>query len=97
MFVLGLILIWIGLLLVIKKKITLLHKYHYDKVDEKEYDAYTKSIGIPITYIGFSLIISAFINYFLKTYLGFIYLAISFIGAIIYLIKGQKKYQGGII
>ncbi len=49
---LGSIICILGLLIWLKQKITLIHKYHYKNVKEKDKKAYTRLMGIAMFLMG---------------------------------------------
>jgi len=96
MTIVGIIFIWIGILIWKKEKISLIHSYHYKKVKEENKKAYTEQMGKGISILGFGMILTGILNYTLNTILGWIVLVISFVLGFAFIIKAQKKFNGGI-
>ena len=71
----GILLTVIGYLIWVKKKISLLHSYHYDKVAEADKSLFCTLCGIGITVIGIGTIAAAVILGLTDSLLSFIALA----------------------
>ena len=89
----GLICIVIGYLIGVKKKITLLHDYHYSKVTEADKKAFWMGMGIML--IGIGLLVMAVILAVMKILLSIIAFAVCFAAGAALLIYAGKKYNAG--
>lgn len=90
---LGLILIVCGYLIWKKEKISLIRRYHYKRVKEKDKKIYCTEIGTALIIFGLSFIIMWFINYFTNVSYGILVLAIGFITGMILFIHAEIKYN----
>ncbi|SMP72745.1 DUF3784 domain-containing protein [Anoxynatronum buryatiense] len=95
MSIVGVIFIWMGFLIWKKEKISLIHSYHYTKVKEENKKAYTEQMGKGVTIIGFGIIVTGVIGYVTKTTYDWIFFVLCFVLGFVFIIKAQKKYNGG--
>ena len=91
--VVGLILIVLGYLIWVKKKITLLHDYHYDKVKEEDKDVFCTLSGLGVFVLGVSFLVTAVIIAITESALSFIAMAVGFVVSITMLIYAGRKYN----
>ena len=91
--VVGLILIVLGYLIWVKKKITLLHDYHYDKVKEEDKDAFCTLSGLGVFVLGVSFLVTAVIIAITESALSFIAMAVGFVVSMTMLIYAGRKYN----
>lgn len=96
MSILGVIFIWMGFLIWKKEKITLIHSYHYTKVKEEDKKAYTQQMGKGVIIIGIGMILTGGIDYVTETAYGWIFFILCFIIGFVFIIRAQKKYNGGL-
>lgn len=89
----GIILVVFGYLLWIKKKITLLHDYHYDNVSEADKDIFCTISGIGIFIIGIGLLVTAVIIGITNSAWSFIAMAVGFVVGLGFLIYAGLKYN----
>ena len=97
MFLIGLLLCYLGFRIWKKQQITLIHDYHYTKVKEKDIKPYTEQMGKACIIMGGGMILSSTINLITNTFYGWIVFVILFILGIIKMISAQSKYNGDII
>lgn len=76
-----------------KEKISLIRRYHYKRVKEKDKKIYCTEIGTALIIFGLSFIIMWFINYFTNVSYGILVLAIGFITRMILFIHAEIKYN----
>ena len=76
-----------------KEKISLIRRYHYKRVKEKDKKIYCTEIGTALIIFGLSFIIMWFINYFTNVSYGILVLAIGFITRMILFIHADIKYN----
>ena len=93
---LGLIFLYLGMLIGKKGKISLLHDYHYAKVKETDYKAYTTIMGKGISMIGLGCISSSVLNCITNSSGGWVLFGLASVYALITFIRAQKKYNGGV-
>lgn len=93
--ILGVVFIYLGYLIWKKEKITLIHSYHYTKVNEQDKKPYTELMGKGVLMIGIGMILTGIIDYITKTAYGWFVFAVFFIFGFAIIIKAQKKYNGG--
>ena len=92
----GALLIVIGLLLWIKKKVSILHTYHYKNVKEEDLPAYCRLVGIALILIGIGIAVTGVLNFF-KSALWWVPLVAGFGVGFPIFIYAQKKYNGSIM
>ncbi|MPW25474.1 DUF3784 domain-containing protein [Alkalibaculum sp. M08DMB] len=92
----GIIVVWMGILIWKKEKISLIHSYHYTRVKENNVKAYTEQMGKGVTIIGSGMILSGIIDYATKNSYGWIVFVVCFVLGFVHIIKAQKKYNGRI-
>lgn len=75
-----------------KEQITLIHDYHYTKVDEKDKKSYTEKMGKAFIIMGIGMILmECIIDFKSKIAYGVIYFGIFFVWGLIMMIMAQKK------
>lgn len=89
----GLLFIYLGYLIWIKKRINLIHSYHYTYVKEVDKKAYTSIMGKAVIVIGTGIILSGiFYMIFRSGAVGIIF-GISFVAGFIMMAYAQMKYN----
>ena len=91
--VVGIILVILGYLIWVKKKITLLHDYHYDKVKEEDKDIFCTLSGFGVFLLGVSFLVTAVIIAITESALSFIAMAVGFVVSLAILIYAGIKYN----
>lgn len=94
-FAVGAICVILGLLLWIRRKVSLLHDYHYRNVRKEDLPAYTRQMGIGLILIGAGIMITGLLNLAYSS-LWWILLAAGFVSGITVLYRAQKKYNGSV-
>ena len=89
----GVLLTVFGYLIWVKKKTSLLHSYHYDKVTDENRSVFCTVCGIGITVMGIGIIATAVILGLTESLLSFIAFAAGFIAGIAILIYAGRKYN----
>lgn len=89
----GIVFCLLGFLIWKKQKITLLHDYHYDKVSEKDKEAFCTLSGKGVLTIGVSLLITAIIIGITDSPWSFIVFAIGFVAGMRILIMAGNRYN----
>ena len=89
----GSVCIIIGLLIWLKKKISLVHEYHYKNVKKEDVPAYTRLLGHGLLFIGIGICVTGLLN-LLKSTLWWVPMLIGFVAGFIVMNKAQKKYNG---
>lgn len=91
--IIGLIFIILGFLIWKKQKISLLHSYHYNKVNEENKKAFCAMSGIGVMIIGIGLLITGIIVSITDSPYAFISFAIGFVIGLIMLILAGLRYN----
>ena len=91
----GVLLIVLGLVIWIKKAVSLLHTYHYKHVEEEDIPAYCRVIGISLILMGVGLCATGVLNLFESAW-WWIPFTVGFVVGIAVFIFAQKKYNGSI-
>ena len=79
-----------------KKKISLIHDYHYKKVKDIDIKAYTAQIGKSHLIIGTGIILTGIIDFFTDTLFGWWVCGLTFCIGLVMIIYAQIKYNHGI-
>jgi hypothetical protein len=90
----GLLCLIFGLLIWKKKRITLIHSYHYTKVAEENKAAYTEKMGKALIVMSIGMFIAGIVNYSTSTAYGWIGFVIFFATGLTLMCVAQKKYNG---
>ena len=90
----GLLLIVLGLLIWRKRKITLIHDYHWKNVRKRDVPAYTRLMGIGLCVMGAGVALTGPINVVFHTQKGLFAFAAGFAAGMILMGKAQKRYNG---
>lgn len=91
----GALCIVLGLLVWLKKKLSLLHTYHYKNVKEQDVPAYARLMGIGLITIGVGIAVTGFFNLFYLR-LWWVPVLVGFVVGLTVIVIAQKKYNGSI-
>ena len=89
----GILCVVIGYLIGKKEKISLLHDYHYEKVAEEDKPAFCKLMGLAVTAIGISLLITGVLLAITNSLWSFLPLIVGFFVSIYLFIYADRKYN----
>ena len=89
----GLLCIVLGLIIWIKRKVSLIHEYQYRNVKKAELPAYARLIGISLILIGGGICITGVLNLF-ESSLWWVPLAAGLGTGFIVMHRAQMKYNG---
>lgn len=89
----GLMCITFGLLIWKKRKVSLLHDYHYKNVKEEDIPSYCKLMGIGLIMMGLGICLTGVYFLIFENPFGLLIMVLSFIIGIIIINKAQK-YNG---
>ena len=89
----GLLCIILGLMLWKKRKLSLLHSFHYKNVKETNIPGYTRLMGTGLILTGAGICITGLFNLYYSS-LWWIPLAGGITSGIIVMHRAQKKYNG---
>ena len=89
----GLLCVVLGLVIWIKRKVSLVHSYHYKNVKKEDLPAYARLLGIGQILLGIGICVTGLLNLF-KTALWWVPMTVGFIAGFIVMNKAQKKYNG---
>ena len=92
----GVLLIVLGSLVWFKRKVSLLHTYHYKNVKEEDLPAYCRMVGIGLILIGLGIGVTGVLNLFYLS-LWWIPVLVGFVSGLTVFIIAQKKYNGSIM
>ena len=90
---LGILFAGIGLTIWKKRKIELLHEYHYDKVSEENKPAYCRLAGIGMLTIGTGLFVSGICTLFTLDLRSLIPMALGIVSGTAILISAAIRYN----
>ena len=90
---LGSIICILGLLIWLKQKITLIHKYHYKNVKEKDKKAYTRLMGIAMFLMGLGCVLNGVINFYTRSQSGRLFFSLGFLAGMVLVFYAQFKYN----
>ena len=91
--VIGIVFITLGYLMWKKEKITLLHKYHYEKVSPSDKKIFCKISGWGVISIGIGLLVTSVIIGITDSALSFIPFALGFVSGLVLLIYAGVKFN----
>ena len=89
----GSLCIVLGLVIWIKRKVSLVHTYHYKNVKQEDLPAYTRLLGIGLILIGVGICVTGLLNLFESAF-WWIPMAVGFVAGFIVMSIAQKKYNG---
>ena len=89
----GLLCIVLGLVIWLKRKVSLVHTYHYKNVKQEDLPAYTRLLGIGLILIGVGICVTGLLNLFESAF-WWIPMAVGFVAGFIVMSIAQKKYNG---
>ena len=89
----GLLCVVLGLVIWIKKKVSLVHTYHYKNVKQEDLPAYSRLLGIGLILIGVGIGVTGLLNLFESAF-WWIPMAAGFVAGFIVMSIAQKKYNG---
>ena len=92
----GLLIIVLGLVLWIGRKVSILHAYHYKNVKKESIPAYCRMMGIGLILIGLGIAVSGVLDLFYSA-LWWIPLVVGFFVGLTIVCIAQKKYNGSIM
>ena len=89
----GLLCVVLGLVIWIKRKISLVHNYHYKNVKKNDIPAYTRLFGIGLILIGVGICVTGLLNLFESAF-WWIPMIAGFASGLAVLSAAQIKYNG---
>ncbi len=92
----GAICVVFGLLIWKKRKVSLLHDYHYRNVKTEDIPAYAQQMGIGLIITGAGIIITGLLDFVGSSFWWISLIAGFSLGSIV-LYRTQKKYNGSIM
>ncbi len=90
----GLICVVFGTLVWKKRKVSLLHDYHYKNVREEDMPAYTRLIGIGLILVGAGICAAGVLSLVFRNLMNLIALGLGLAVGITVMSAAQKKYNG---
>ena len=91
----GLLCIVLGSVIWAKRKVSLLHAYHYRHVKAEDIPAYTRLVGIGLILVGVGIAVTGVLNFF-RSSLWWVPLVAGFTLGLTVMYIAQKKYNGSI-
>lgn len=92
----GALCIVLGCLIWFKRKVSLLHSYHYKNVKEEDLPVYCRLVGIGLILMGLGIVTAGVLNLFYLS-LWWIPLVVGFVSGGAVFVYAQKKYNGSIM
>ena len=89
----GLLCVVLGLVIWIKRKVSLVHTYHYKNVKQEDLPAYSRLLGIGLILMGVGIGVTGLLNLFESAF-WWIPMAVGFVAGVIVMSIAQKKYNG---
>lgn len=89
----GLLCVVLGLLIWKKKKVSLIHDYHYRNVSSDDIPAYARIMGIGIILVGLGICVTGLLNLFESPF-WWASLLVGCVTGLIVMNSAQKKYNG---
>ncbi|MDD4079570.1 MAG: DUF3784 domain-containing protein [Eubacteriales bacterium] len=97
MLIVGSVFLFLGLRIWKNEQITLIHRYHYTKVSEKDKKPYTEKMGKAIILMGIGIMLTGIVEFATQTGYGWLFFVIGFIWGIVMIIQAQRKYNNGLL
>ncbi len=94
-FAVGALCIVLGLLIWLKRKVSLLHTYHYKNVKPEKIPSYARMVGIGLILIGVGICVSGVLD-LLRSSLWWVALIVGFVSGLTVFCVAQKKYNGSV-
>ena len=91
--IVGLLCVVLGLLIWKKKKLSLVHEYHYKNVKKEDIPAYARLLGIGVITVGGGIGVTGLLNWFRSPF-WWIPLFGGTAAGILMMHRAQKKYNG---
>ena len=91
----GALCIVLGSLVWFKKKVSLLHSYHYKNVKEEDLPAYCRLVGIGLILMGLGIVGAGVLNLFYLS-VWWIPIVVGFASGFTIFYIAQKKYNGSV-
>lgn len=92
----GAVCVVLGLIIWIKRKLSILHSYHYNHVKEEDIPAFARLMGIGMIVIGAGICASGILDIFYSPY-WWIPLVVGFVIGFTVVFYAMKKYNGSIL
>ena len=89
----GLLCVVIGLLIWRKRKVSLVHEYHWKNVKKEDIPAYARTFGIGLILIGIGIAVTGVFNLF-ESPLWWVPVLAGFVLGFAFLHTAQKRYNG---
>lgn len=89
----GIVLVVLGYMVWKKEKISLLHDYHYDKVEEEDKKAFCTISGIGVLFIGSGIILTAILIGITNAMWSFLFFGVGFVLGLTLLLYAGMKYN----
>ncbi len=85
----------LGLLLWLKRKLSILHDYHYRNVKQEDIPAYTRQVGVGLLLLGAGILVTGFFHLACSPH-WWIPLALGFVLGLSLIFAAQKTYNGSV-
>ena len=92
----GVLLVVLGCLIWFKRKVSLLHSYHYKNVKEEDLPSYCRLVGIGLILMGLGIAAAGVLNLFYSS-LWWVAVLVGFVSGFAVFVFAQKKYNGSIM
>ncbi len=89
----GALCIVLGAVIWKKRKVSLVHEYHYQNVKKEDIPAYARLLGIGLILIGAGIAVTGVFNLFERPF-WWVPMLVGFIAGILVMNKAQKTYNG---
>ena len=92
-FAVGALCVILGLIIRLKRKVSLVHEYHYKNVKKADIPAYTRLLGTGLIIIGVGITVTGLLNLFEST-LWWLPMIVGFAAGLFIMHRAQMKYNG---
>ena len=91
----GLLLLGIGLLLWKRQRISLIHSYHYSRVRQEDYPAYTARMGKACLVMGLGCLLCGVLSLVWTIGWAFLIFGLFFLAGCLMMLSAQRRYNTG--
>lgn len=89
----GVLFFVVGFLLWKRQRISLIHSYHYSRVRQEDYPAYTERMGKACLVMGLGCLLCGVLSYVCRIGWGFLAFGLFFLVGCLMMLSAQRQYN----